>query len=208
MDPEKISVTESRSGHKEGPLTDLEHATHTEALDFAERVERDLGEFLNECAKRSGHERSRSRRDLGVHEHERQKRVVDKLVNLCGRTVSISPRWGTPVWRPKVPLREPSEVNHTFRFIRLVPVDCAAQDTLTNDLCDVGTLSLDIVVEQDLVELVGHVKEHLDVGSRVGLERCRELVHQARYGRFADVTQVRDRQKDPDILRYSRPRQP
>lgn len=63
--------------------TDLEHTAHAETLDLAERVERDLRELLDEAGEGSGDERSCSRRDLSVNEYEREKRVVDELMNLC-----------------------------------------------------------------------------------------------------------------------------
>ena len=66
--------------------TDLEHTAHAETLDLAERVERDLRELLDEAGEGSRDERSCSGRDLSVNEHEREKRVVDELVDLCLRS--------------------------------------------------------------------------------------------------------------------------
>lgn len=61
----------------------LEHAAHAKLSHFAERLQRNLRELLDEAAKRSRHERLCRSRHLGVDEHQGQKRFVDELVDLC-----------------------------------------------------------------------------------------------------------------------------
>ena len=176
--------------------TDLEHTAHAEALDLAERIERDLRELLDEAGEGSGDERSRSGRDLSVDEYEREQRVVDELVDLCclrsvtlGQSATGTERHSTAI-----------SSTRTFRLVRLVPIDLASKHALSDDARDVGTLSLHIVVKQDFVELIGHVEEHLDVGRHVDLECGGELVDQARDDCVANVAQVRHREEDSDVL--------
>lgn len=93
------------------------------------------------------------------------------------------------------------ELKPTLRLICLEPVNMTSEHAVFDDARDLGAPPLDVVVEENLVELVRHVQQHLEVGSRVELKGCRELVDKARQSRLADMAQVRDRDEDADVLR-------
>lgn len=92
------------------------------------------------------------------------------------------------------------ELKPTLRLICLVPVNMTSEYAVFDDARDLSAPPLDVVVEEDLVELVRHVQEHLEVGSHVELKSCRELIDKPRQSRLADVAQVGDSNQDPNIL--------
>lgn len=53
--------------------------------------------------------------------------------------------------------RDGASESFTFRLVSLVPVNSAAEYALADDAGDFCAASLDVVVEEDLVQLVGHV---------------------------------------------------
>jgi hypothetical protein len=92
----------------------------------------------------------------------------------------------------------------TSRLGRFIPVDRPSQNSLANDLGDIGTLALDVVVEEDLVELVGHVHEHLNIGAHVDLEGLLELVYETGDGGLAEMSEVGDGEEDTGVLLQAR----
>lgn len=172
-------------------VTHLQHPAHAEPLYLAERLQRDVRQFFDKTAERSRDEWSCRRRDLSVDEDEGEEGVVDERMDLC-QVEEQAPSASSPLWRAH---------ELTRRLVRLVPVDGPSQHALADDLGNLGTLALDIVVKEDLVELLGDVHEHLDVGRHVDFVGGLELVDQARDGRLAKVRQVRDGEEDTDVLR-------